>query len=192
MQKTLEKYIELIQKWNKKFNLTADDSFEAIKKHINDSLEVIKFIKNNARVLDLGSGVGFPGIPIKIARPDVEMCLLDSRRKRVSFLSDVIVQLNLNNAKAVEGRAEDLKIIENLDKFDVIISKATWNTLEYLKYSQPYSKKDTIIIAMKSKPLKLNDNFEKNDLSRLGITLWKTHDYKTENTEKTLIIFKKT
>jgi 16S rRNA (guanine527-N7)-methyltransferase len=190
MQKNLEKYIKLIQKWNKTFNLTGDDSVSALKNHIDDSLSIADFVSHETKLLDIGSGVGFPGIPIKIMRPDLDVVLLDSRRKRISFLNDVILDLGLTKIKAVIGRAEDKNIIQELGFFDVIVSKATWSAKDLLNYAQPYCKNGTIIVAMKNRSLKSQDNIDVVDMNSMCIRLWKTHEYNIANSSKILLIYK--
>ena len=100
-------YTFLIQE-NEKFNLTAiTDPLEVIVKHFVDSVLAEKYIKNSARIIDVGTGAGFPGVPLKILRPDIKVTLLDSLQKRVNFLNQLIDKLQLKEIKAVHARAED-------------------------------------------------------------------------------------
>ena len=191
MNEKFEKYVEIIQKWNKKINLTSNDSIEEIKNHINDSLSLTEFIEDGSRVLDMGSGAGFPGIPIKIQNLTLDITFLDSRRKRASFLDEVIRMLSLENTFAIWGRVEDQEVINKLGFFDCIITRATWKLDEYLQYANLYSRKDAKIIAMKSNQLELQYKSVEEVMHTLGITLWKTKKYKIGNKERFVFVFRK-
>ena len=107
--KKFYKYMNLLLEWNEKINLTAITNKEdIILKHFIDSLTISKYIDKNSKLIDVGTGAGFPGIPIKIYRDDLEITLLDSLNKRVNFLNEVIKELKLENIVAIHGRAEEI------------------------------------------------------------------------------------
>ena len=132
-------YTFLIQE-NEKFNLTAiTDPLEVIVKHFVDSVLAEKYIKNSARIIDVGTGAGFPGVPLKILRPDIKVTLLDSLQKRVNFLNQLIDKLQLKEIKAVHARAEDY-VKEEREKFDVALSRAVAQIPTLSEYLLPYVK----------------------------------------------------
>ncbi|MBI4124464.1 MAG: 16S rRNA (guanine(527)-N(7))-methyltransferase RsmG [Deltaproteobacteria bacterium] len=145
-------YLHLLLKWNKAHNLTAiTDPGEIKIKHFEDSLAPLPFLPTPCRLLDIGCGAGFPGIPLKIKRPDLEVVLLDSRRKKTAFCEAVIRKLDLEEITAVQGRAEDATVQTKLGRFDAVISRAAFSIAEFLKIARPYLKKDGVAIAMKSR-----------------------------------------
>ena len=117
----LAAYLALLERWNRAFNLTAVRDPEAmVVRHVLDSLSILPWVEG-PRVLDVGSGAGLPGIPLAIVRPEFEFCLLDSNGKRTRFLTQVVVELRLNNVSVVRGRVEDYRP-ETL--FNSIVSRA--------------------------------------------------------------------
>ena len=117
------KYYDLLVSWNKVMNLTTIIEFkDVVIKHFIDSAYVAKYYDfNNLKVIDVGTGAGFPGIPLKILFPDMKILLLDSLNKRINFLNEVIDKLNLKDIKAVHSRAEDLgRNLEYREKFDAL------------------------------------------------------------------------
>jgi 16S rRNA (guanine527-N7)-methyltransferase len=138
------KYKDLIKEWNEKINLTAivEDS-EIIKKHFVDSIKVFKFekLKNASRIIDIGTGGGFPGIPMKIVNPNSKVVLLDSLNKRINFLNEVIKELNLEHIETIHGRAEDFANNNKFrEKFDVAVSRAVANLTVLSEFCLPYVK----------------------------------------------------
>ena len=134
-EKKFDKYFSMLVETNKVMNLTAiTEENEVLIKHFLDSALPEKFIKQNATVVDVGSGAGFPAIPLKIVRPDLKIYMVDSLNKRITFLNDVINELQLTNAYAFHDRVEDFAA-KNREKFDVSVARAVapLNTLsEYL------------------------------------------------------------
>lgn len=139
--------------WNKKTNLTAiTDPAEIAEKHIIDSLIPLKFIPENASILDIGTGGGFPGIPLKILLPELNVTLIDSSRKKINFLKYVIRVLNLQNISAHQYRVEELaNHTDFAGQFDVVISRAFTSLKKFLILAAPLIKPDGVIIAMKGK-----------------------------------------
>ena len=144
-------YLEELQRWAKIVDLVSQsDSETIIRKHILDSLATLSVLPFKGQVLDLGSGAGFPGLPIAMARPTLEVSLLEPRRKRINFLREVIRKTALSNAHACEGRAEEFaKHDGRLSAFDVVITRATWNIKEFLAIASGFAHKDGILVAMK-------------------------------------------
>ena len=117
----LAAYLALLERWNRAFNLTAvRDPESMVVRHVLDSLSILPWVEG-PRVLDVGSGAGLPGIPLAIVRPEFKFCLLDSNGKRTRFLTQVVVELRLNNVSVVRGRVEDYRP-ETL--FNSIVSRA--------------------------------------------------------------------
>lgn len=137
-------YYELLIEKNKVMNLTAITEFkEALKKHFIDSLSLVTVfdLKGELSLLDVGTGAGFPGIPLKIAFPNLRVTLLDSLRKRVDFLQEVIDVLSLDNMEPLHGRAEDFAKPDMLrERFDICVSRAVANLSTLSEYCLPYVK----------------------------------------------------
>ncbi len=148
-----EKYMNAVIEWNQKINLTSiTDEEEFIVKHFYDSLTLLNAVKipKGAAIIDVGTGAGFPGIPLKIARPDIRLTLLDSLNKRLVFLrGEVLDKLDLD-AETIHGRAEDYsKKIEFREKYDFAVSRAVANLSSLSEYCIPYVKVGGSFISMK-------------------------------------------
>lgn len=149
-------FADMLAEWNKKINLTAiTDPKEVAIKHFTDSLSVLPIIrnKNNISLIDIGSGAGFPGIPLAIMKPDMKVTLLDSLNKRVIFQETVIRELGLQNrVTAIHGRAEELgRRQEYREQFDYAVARAVTNLSALCEYALPLVKVDGTLIAMKGK-----------------------------------------
>lgn len=149
----LEKYAELLIEYNKKFNLTAITKLEEIYlKHFYDSLTLIKVIDldKELKVLDIGTGAGFPGIVLKIFYPKLELTLLDSNNKKITFLNEVTKELGLEKVKCIHGRAEELPK-EFREYFDIVTSRAVASLRILTELAVPYTKVNGYFVALKGK-----------------------------------------
>ena len=146
------KYMNLLIEWNEKINLTAiTDPNEIILKHFIDSITILKYIKDGSTVVDVGTGAGFPGIPLSIMNPTLKITLVDSLNKRLIFLQEVINELNLKNVELVHARAEEFGQNKKYrEKFDIATSRAVANLSTLSEYLLPLVKVDGIVISMKA------------------------------------------
>ena len=145
----LSAYLDLLAKWNRVYNLTAiRDRAQMETHHVNDALAVLPFLpdRHDVRILDIGSGSGVPGVPIAIARPDWKVVLVDANRKKVAFLTQVAIELQLRNVTAIAARVEDLNADE---RFDVVISRAFADVATFARLAAPHVGDAGIIVAMK-------------------------------------------
>lgn len=149
--KKLYNYMKILLKWNDVMNLTSIvEPKEIITKHFEDSLTINKYIKDDSKIIDVGTGAGFPGIPLAICRKNVNITLLDSLNKRINFLNEVIEDIDLNNCIAVHGRAEDLGRTKNYrEEYDVAVSRAVAPLNVLVEYLLPFVKVGGICICMK-------------------------------------------
>jgi len=146
-----ELYIEELIKWNKKINLTAIRTEEGIiLRHFLDSLSVFPHLSNISYLLDIGSGAGFPGIPLKIVKSSLEITLIDSVRKKVDFQRHIIRMLGLKGIEAIHGRVQDKEILKSMgERFDMVISRGFSDLHTFLTLGFPFLKKGGIVLAMK-------------------------------------------
>jgi len=143
----LEIYLATLKKWNKVYNLTAiNEDSEIITKHFFDSLSVNGFIQNSQRILDVGTGAGFPGLILALFNPDKSFVLVDGVSKKISFLQEMIGKLNLKNVMAVHIKVEEYKVTE---QFDIIISRAFAEIKKMIKLTKHLIKVNGKFIAMK-------------------------------------------
>lgn len=169
-EKAFSKYMEMIIEWNKKINLTAiTEKDEIIIKHFLDSITLNKYINNNSSIIDIGTGAGFPGIPLKIYDKSLGITLLDSLNKRIKFLDLVINELNLKNIKAIHGRAEDLgQDNKYREKFDIVVSRAVANLSTLLEYMLPFCKVGGKCLIMKGPNIEQEIKNSERALKELG------------------------
>lgn len=148
------KYHEILVEWNSFMNLTGITEYEeVVQKHFVDSLALCKAINVNdvSNLIDIGTGAGFPGIPLKIAYPHLKVTLLDSLQKRIKFLDEVVNQLGLEEVETIHGRAEDFaKPSMKRESYDVVVSRAVANLASLSEYCLPYVKVGGYFIPYKS------------------------------------------
>lgn len=165
-------YKELLEEWNQKINITTiTDSFEIDIKHFVDSITPLttEFFKENIKLIDIGTGGGFPGLPIKIMREDIEVVLVDSTKKKVNFLADVIDKLGLEKIQAIHGRAEEMgRNTDYREKFDIAISRAVAQLNTLCEYCLPFVKVGGYFIAMKGPDVKEEVEEASNSIKLLG------------------------
>lgn len=202
MEKQFLTYYDLLIEWNEKINLTAITDFEEVLiKHFLDSLSIVKAVsaeklaKGNIRIADIGTGAGFPGIPIKIAFPECDLVLVDSLNKRIRFLDTVIETLGLNRIEAVHGRSEELGRKEDYrDGFDLVVSRAVANLSVLTEYCLPFVKPQGLFVSYKSRQTseelegaKRAINLVKGKVDRVETFTLQGTDY-----ERSLVLIKKT
>ena len=169
-------YYDLLVEWNSFMNLTAITEFDEVcKKHFLDSLSIVKaydrnFLeKENLSLIDIGTGAGFPGIPIKIAFPNIHVTLLDSLNKRIKFLDMVIEKLALANCETYHGRAEDYAKPNLLrEKYDLCVSRAVANLSTLSEYCLPYVKVGGDFVSYKSEKISEESVQAEKAISILG------------------------
>ena len=188
------KYKELLIEWNSKINLTAIvDDIDIINKHFVDSIIINKYV-NKEKVIDIGTGAGFPGIPLKIINDKLEVTLLDSLNKRVNFLNIVINELNLNNIEAIHGRAEEVfKNKKYREMYDIATSRAVAQLNVLVEYMLPAVKVGGTCICMKGNNIKEELDKSSEAIKVLGGKLEKVEEFVIPNTDykRNIIIIKK-
>ncbi len=149
-------YAKELIRWNKKMNLTTITTpVDIAIKHFIDSLMILRLCPHDTSLLDIGSGAGFPGIPIKIVRNDIKVSLIESSGKKTSFLRNIIRMLKLSGIKAFDIRAEAAKDITDFSyNFDAVVCRSFASFLNFLKIAPYFIKKQGIIIAFKGKNFK--------------------------------------
>ncbi len=180
-------YKDLLKEWNEKINLTAiTDDTQIFIKHFVDSIEIFKFpfLKTAKNIIDVGTGAGFPGLPMKIVKPDLNLVLLDSLNKRINFLNEVIKELSLENIKTIHSRAEDLSR-ERLyrESFDASVSRAVANLSVLCELCIPYIKVGGYFVALKGPAITEELKAAEKAISVLGGKLEKVIQVKISDTD---------
>lgn len=190
-----ESYYETLLEWNKKINLTRiTEPGEVAVKHFADSLTLFNFleVKENARVIDVGTGAGFPGIPLKICRPDIELTLLDSLNKRLVFLSEACGNIGIE-AKTIHSRAEDggkNKLYR--EKYDLAVSRAVARLSTLSEYCLPYVRVGGVFAAMKGPKLGPELEAARDAIKALGGKIESVNEFELEGAGgRTIVIIKK-
>lgn len=195
-QEMFERYYELLVEWNEKMNLTSiTEREEVIYKHFLDSSALLNYCDlSNKKILDVGTGAGFPGIVIKILVPDCKITLLDSLAKRITFLNTVIEELQLSNITAIHGRAEDYAHNNKYrEQYDYVTSRAVANLSTLSEYCIPYVKVNGYFVPYKSGNIDEELNTSNNALSLLGGSLEKVEKFSLPNTDfdRSIVFIKK-
>lgn len=189
------KYMNLLLEWNEKINLTAiTEPEEVILKHFVDSLTISKYIEKGTKLIDMGTGAGFPGIPLKILRDDIEITLADSLNKRINFLNEVIKELNLKNIQTVHTRAEEFgKNKKYRESFDIATSRAVANLSTLSEYLIPLVKPSGKTICMKGLEIKEEVEMAKKAIEILGGKIEQEESFNLPNSDmkRNVIIIKK-
>ena len=179
------KYYSLLIETNKVMNLTAITDFEdVIIKHFIDSIINCTHFSACTSVCDIGTGAGFPGIPLKIMRPDLKITLVDSLNKRITFLNDVINALNLKDITAIHTRAQELQQIVPRETFDYTVSRAVAPLNILLELCIPYTKPSGEMVAYKGNNIALEIDSAKNALKVLNSTIKTTEEYQIVGKEQ--------
>jgi 16S rRNA (guanine527-N7)-methyltransferase len=190
MLKMLLIYFNELKEWNQKLNLTSlQNDRDIIIDHFVDSLSVVPYLPKSGNLLDIGSGAGFPGLPIKIARPELEITLLESKRKKINFLKQVILLLNLSCTTVLHGRIEKLASKKGCGIFDMVIARAFAPLETVLKLAHPWLKKGGHLIAMKGKEGDEELVSAQPLLSSLSMTMATTVELQLPETHKKRVLF---
>ncbi|NLZ82472.1 MAG: 16S rRNA (guanine(527)-N(7))-methyltransferase RsmG [Clostridiales bacterium] len=179
-------YYELLIEWNKVMNLTTITDFvEVINKHFLDSLALVKIYNlTNEKIIDIGTGAGFPGIPIKIAFPNTKIVLLDSLNKRINFLNEVINSLKLDEITTIHGRAEDCGKDRNYrEQFDICASRAVANLTTLSEYCLPFVKTGGSFLSYKSGDITEEILFSKKAIGLLGGSIKEIQKFQLPGTD---------
>lgn len=188
-------YMNMLIEWNNKINLTAiTEPDQIILKHFIDSITILKEIDDKSKIIDVGTGGGFPGIPLKIMNNSLEIVLLDSLNKRINFLNEVIQKLKLKNINSIHFRVEEAgQNIKYREKFDVATSRAVASLNILVEYMLPLIKVGGICICMKGSEIEEEIENSKKAIDILGGKIEKIESFTLANTDikRNIVIIKK-
>lgn len=188
-------YMNLLIEWNEKMNLTAiTEPKEIVIKHFIDSMTILNYIEDNSKIVDVGTGAGFPGIPLKITNNTLDVTLLDSLNKRLVFLNEVINELKLTDIKTVHSRVEEAgKNKEYREKYDIATSRAVANLNILVEYMLPLIKIGGKCICMKGPEVKEELEGSKNAIKILGGEIERVEEIILPGTDmrRNIVIIKK-
>lgn len=188
-----ESYLTFLIQENEKFNLTAiTQPKEIIIKHFIDSVLPYKDIPLNSKVIDVGTGAGFPGIPLKILRNDLHLTLLDSLQKRINFLNNLLEKLNIKDVKTIHSRAEDY-VSSNREIFDIALSRAVASIPTLAEYLIPYVKINGLVMMYKGSKVNEEITLGQKAINELGGKIIKVQNfYLSEvDSERNIVFIKK-
>ncbi len=190
------KYYLLLTEWNEKINLTAiTEEDEVAVKHFLDSLKAAEgIIEDGVSVIDVGTGAGFPGLPVKIAKPDIKLTLVDSLNKRINFLNEVISSLSLDGVRTIHSRAEELgKNKDHREKYDLCVSRAVANLTTLCELCLPFVKVGGSFVSLKGPKAEEEVKDAKRAIELLGGELVKIQSYDLSDTDlnHNIVIIKK-
>lgn len=191
----LGEYSRLLLFYNEQFNLTAiTDETEIIYKHYVDSLAGMELVRLGDRIMDIGSGAGFPSLPLKIFLPETEFVLLDSLNKRIGFLNEVVRQLELTGVIAFHSRIEEAAArVEHRERYDCVVARAVAPLRTLVEYALPFLKIGGRLIAYKGDKVEEELDEAKNALSKLRGKVTQIKKYTLMNTySRHIIIVEKT
>ena len=186
------KYYELLVSYNEKVNLTAIiEKDEVFTKHFLDSILAVGEIEQNASVVDVGTGAGFPSLPLKIVRPDIDLTMVDSLNKRINFLNELTTELKIKTTN-IHSRAEDFAV-KNREKFDVAVARAVARLNTLLEYLLPLVKVGGIVLAYKGSNFEEELEEAQNAIKIFGGRFEKTLHFDLPNNmgERNIIVIKK-
>ena len=188
-------YMNLLIEWNEKMNLTAiTEPDEIILKHFIDSITILKELEEGSKLVDVGTGAGFPGIPLSIMNPTLKITLVDSLNKRLIFLQEVVNKLKLENIEIVHARAEEFGQNKKYrEQFDISTSRAVANLATLSEYLIPLVKIGGKVISMKAAEAKQELNEAKKAIEVLGGTVEKVDEFNLPQSDigRTVIIIRK-
>lgn len=190
MDKAYQIYMDYLLEVNAHTNLTAiTDPREIETKHFKDSLTVLSYIKEKDKVLDIGAGAGFPGLPLRIEK-DFDLTLIDSVNKKVVFMNEVIEKLGLKNTRAIHTRAEDYAK-EKRESFDVVVSRAVANMATLSEYALPFLKVGGLFIALKGPKAEEELEAGKNAIKILGGRVKEIKAFNLDGNERVNVVIEK-
>ena len=182
-----DKFYELLVEWNKVMNLTGITEYEEVnEKHFVDSVALVKAVSLNKKqnLIDVGTGAGFPGIPLKIVFPHLKVTLLDSLNKRIKFLDTVIEELGLEHIETIHGRAEDFaKQADYREQYDICVSRAVANLATLSEYCIPYVKIGGLFIPYKSGEIEEELSHSEKAITILGGKLYQVIKFELPGSE---------
>lgn len=185
-------YCDFLLEYNEKVNLTAVTNVnEVLEKHFVDSVKGISLIKENALCADIGTGAGFPGVPLAIMRPDITVCLVDALNKRLVFLNELKEKIGLKNVYTVHGRSEDLGKNDMRQKFDCVFSRAVARLNVLCEYDLPFVKKGGYMLAWKGPQIYDEVKESEKAINILGGEFEKIYTSDMEDTQHYIAVIRK-
>lgn len=190
-------YREILVEWNQKMNLTGiEDEKEVFIKHFLDSVSIFKngYIKDNMKVIDVGTGAGFPGLPMKIAKRSLDVTLLDSLNKRINFLQEVCKKIYIDDVEFIHGRAEDFGQDENYrEQYDIATARAVAGLPVLMEFCVPFVKVGGYFICLKGPNVDLELEESKKAMETLGVKFIEKIDIKLPEIElnHNILVFEK-